>query len=250
MSVNTREAKPAPASNEHRTVSRVMTILELVIANEPSGLRLADLPEMLDAPKSSIHGLARGLVATGYLREHQGRYFQGPAVAMLAFSGQEVPAAFHHALEELVEISKETAILATLAGDTVINIDIIEPQQMIRATPPLHVRRPLWPNSYGKVFLAHMSEQRRNSYLRRKHADETEQEQIRAELETIRTSGFAVNKGEADADLYGVACPIVTGGSDVTLAIGVAGPASRIADRIDEIALSVQRVAQELSPPN
>src|SRR5439155_25546022 len=69
---------------EHRTVSRVMAILEVVVASEPNGLRLADLPDMVGAPKSTIHGLARGLVATGYIREQNGRYFQGPALAMLA----------------------------------------------------------------------------------------------------------------------------------------------------------------------
>ena len=76
---------------EHRTVSRVMAILEVVIASEPNGLRLADLPDMVGAPKSTIHGLARGLVATGYVREHNGRYYQGPALAILAVGGQHLP---------------------------------------------------------------------------------------------------------------------------------------------------------------
>ena len=53
-------------SPEHRTVSRVMAVLEAVVASEPNGLRLADLADMLDAPKSTLHGLAKGLAATGY----------------------------------------------------------------------------------------------------------------------------------------------------------------------------------------
>jgi DNA-binding IclR family transcriptional regulator len=226
-----------------------MAILEAVVASEPAGLRLADLPDMIGAPKSSIHGLARGLVATGYLLEHRGRYFQGPAVAMLAVGGGQVPAAYHHALEQLSKAWDETAILATLAGESVINIDKVEPDQLIRASPPVHERRPMWPGSYGKVFLAFMDPRRRDAYLRRKHKDPREQARILAELETIRESGVAFNRGEINADLYGVASPILSAGVDVTLAIGVAGPASRMAGRLDDIARSVLDKARGLSNP-
>ncbi|MGV9869957.1 IclR family transcriptional regulator [Rhodococcus koreensis] len=236
-------------SSEHRTVSRVMTILEIVIASEPTGLRLADLADTLDAPKSTIHGLARGLVATGHLREHQGRYFQGPAVTMLALGGQRVPATFRHALERLSETWNETAILATIAGDSVINIDVVEPNQMIRASPPLHERRPMWPGSYGKVFVAHMSPRRRDIYLRRNFPDPIHQERILQELETIRDAGVAINRGDAVPDLYGVASPIRIGSPEVTLAIGLAGPAARMKGRLDELARGVIETAQGLSRP-
>jgi len=226
-----------------------MAILEVVVASEPNGLRLADLPDMVGAPKSTIHGLARGLVATGYIREQNGRYFQGPALAMLAVGGQSVPAAYHYALEQLSKTRNETAILATLAGESVINIDLVQPNHTIRATPPLHERRPMWPGSYGKVFLAFMDPRRLDAYLRRKHKDPREQARIREELEGIRATGVAINRGETDPDLYGVAAPIAIAGMDVTLAIGLAGPASRMAARLDEIADSVRETARGLSNP-
>lgn len=232
---------------EHRTVSRVMSILEVVIASEPNGLRLADMPDMLGAPKSSLHGLVRGLVATGYLRERQGRYYQGPATSMLALSGQRIPAALHHALQTLADTWHETAILATLAGESVINIDKVESSQLVRASPPLHERRPMWPGSYGKVFLAFMSDRRRDAYLRRKHKEPRAQRQILAELETIRTTGIAYNKGETVPDLYGIACPIRLGTVDVTLALGIAGPASRLENRLEEIGQGVLDVARDIS---
>ncbi|MYW96147.1 IclR family transcriptional regulator [Amycolatopsis rubida] len=232
---------------EHRTVGRVMTILEAVIASEPAGLRLADLPSLLDAPKSSIHGLTKGLVAAGYLRENQGRYFQGPAVYVLALNTSPIPAAYHHALEVLSKTWNETALMATLAGDAVINVDIAEANQVIRASPPTHERRPMWPGSSGKVFLAFMDPRSRDSYLSRKHTEPGERERILAELETIRETGVAFNRGESVPDLYGVASPITTDGLDVTLAVGLAGPATRMAASLDEIAVSVRETAQRLS---
>ena len=232
-------------SSEHRTVSRAMSILEAVVAGEPNGLRLADLSESLDAPKSSIHGLARGLVATGHLREYRGRYFRGPAVAMLALGGEQVPSTYHHALGTLSLTTNETAILATLAADSVVNLDIVEPQHTIRASPPLHRRRPLWPISSGKVLLAYMEPGRRDLYLNRHHKDPDEQRRIRDELRTIHATGIAYNRGEVSPDLYGIASPITI--TNTTLTIGVAGPASRLRDQLDAIAAVVKSAAQELS---
>ncbi|MYW96146.1 IclR family transcriptional regulator [Amycolatopsis rubida] len=238
---------PSAGGIEHRTVSRVMSILEVVIASEPNGLRLADLPDMLGAPKSSLHGLVRGLVANGYLRERHGRYYQGPATSLLALSGQRIPAALHHSLQTLANAWQETAILATLAGESVINIDKVESPQLVRASPPLHERRPMWPGSYGKVFLAFMSSARRDAYLRRKHKEPSTQRRILAELETIRTSGIAYNKAETVPDLYGIACPIRLGDGDVTLALGIAGPASRLEGRLEEVGQGVLEAARDLS---
>ena len=240
-------ADAPPRNPEHRTVSRVMGILEAVMASEPAGLRLADLPDMLGAPKSTIHGLAKGLVAIGYLREHEGRYFQGPAVTVLALSAKQNPTSYHHGLEELSRAFDETAILATLAGESVINIDKVESRQMIRSSPPLHERRPMWPGSYGKVFLAFMSTRRRDNYLRRRHQDPGERARILEELEVIRATGVAFNRGETVPDLYGVASPIIFGDMDVTLAIGLSGPIDRMAENLDDVGRIVLKVAKSLS---
>lgn len=232
---------------EHRTVSRVMTILEVVVANESHGLRLSDLSDLVQAPKSSIHGLARGLVTTGYLREDQGRYYQGPAIAMLTSGRQRIPASYHRALEQLRADWNESAILATLIGESVTNIDVVESSQMIRASPELNVRRPLWPISYGKVFLAFMESRRRDAYLRRKHGDADEQARILDELATIRESRIAFNREESIPGLFGLASPLILGDSDVTLAIGLVGPADRMRKREDELAQSLLETARAIS---
>ncbi|MGW2650786.1 IclR family transcriptional regulator [Streptomyces sp. NPDC001393] len=232
---------------EHRTVSRVMAILEVVVANEPQGLRLGDLSDLVRAPKSSIHGLARGLVTTGYLREDQGRYYQGPAISLLTSGRQRIPAHYHRALEQLRADWNESAILATLVGESVTNIDVVESNQLIRASPELNVRRPLWPTSYGKVFLAFMEPRRRDTYLRRKHEDARERARILDELEKIRETRIAFNREESVPGLYGLASPLILGDSDVTLAIGLVGPADRMKVREDDLARSVLETARSLS---
>ncbi|UKA60495.1 IclR family transcriptional regulator [Arthrobacter sp. FW306-2-2C-D06B] len=235
-----------PRAAEHRTVTRVMGILEAVVAAEPNGLRLGDLAEAVEAPKSSIHGLAKGLVATGYLSERSSRYFRGPAVTgLLGGNLPTLPSVYRHALEDLSKKLNETAILASLVGESVVHLDAVEASQMVRASPMLHHRRDLWPLSHGKCFLAYMPARRLDLYLRRHFAIADERDRVRAELEMVRESRVAINRGGSDE--YGVASPIIIGGSDVVLSIGVAGPSFRMADRIDDIAKQVRATAESLS---
>jgi DNA-binding IclR family transcriptional regulator len=234
---------------EHRTVSRVMAIMELVVAGEPNGLSLGDLATRMGAPKSSIHGLAKGLVAVGYLREQDGRYFTGPAVFNLQGSGRpSLPAAYRHALEELTGKWQETTFIATLVGDSIVYVDIVESPRLIRAAPPLHTRFPLWPRSSGKCFLAFMEPRRLDAVLRRTVKEPAERDRIKGELSKIRESSVALNLGETESDQYGIASPIVgASGGPVSVALALAGPASRMAPHLDKIADGVRTAAEVLS---
>ncbi len=243
----TSDAPARAADHEHRTVSRVMAVLEAVIANEPKGMRLGDLADAVGAPKSSIHGLARGLIATGHLREGHGRYYQGPAVAVMISGEQALPPRFHSMLVELSSEWNETALLARLVGDSVMNIDVVESDQLIRASPVLRVRRPLWPSSYGKNFLALMDSQKQDAYLRRKYPDPRERERMLQELTEVRETHLAFNREESSSGLFGVSSPITVGNEPVTLAIGLVGPAARTKGYEADLANSVLKAARILA---
>ena len=236
------------AAGEHRTVSRVMSIIELVVASERAGVRLGDLSAALGAPKSTLHGLAKGLVATGYLREEDNRYFTGPAISsLLAVGPVSLPATYHHTLEHLAAQWGETAILATLIGDSIVNLDVVEPDTLIRASPARNKRLPLWPRSSGKIFLAFMEPRRADAYLRRHYPDRGESDGIRAELQTIRERHIAINIGGRGGDELGVASPIIHGSAPVTTALALAGPVTRMQEKLDDITDSVRHAARSLS---
>lgn len=233
---------------EHRTVTRVMAIIEMVVASEPAGIRLGDLATAIGAPKSSTHGLAKGLVATGYLREEDGRYLTGPAISgLLAVGPVSLPASYRHTLQQLSAQWTETAILATLVGDSAVYLDVVEPATVIRASPPQNKRQPLWPRSSGKCFLAFMEPRRTDAYLRRHFSDPAERDRIRAELQTIRETHIAISKSGHNGDELGVASPIIRAGAPITTAVALAGPAARMHDKLNDIADSVRQAAQSLS---
>ncbi|UKA55205.1 IclR family transcriptional regulator [Arthrobacter sp. FW305-BF8] len=227
-----------------------MSLLELVLTSTPQGLSLAQLASMIGAPKSSVHGLAKGLVATGYFREDKGRYVVGPAVSTLLAAGPSaLPAVYHHALEELTQTWGETSMLATLVGDSVVYIDTVESPSIIRASPTLNERLPLWPRSSGKCFLAAMSPERLETYLRRNKTLPVGREQILDELSKVRETNTGFNIGESIADHISIASPIVNGTAPATLAIALVGPKSRMEENMDQIAKSVRQTAASLSSP-
>ena len=243
-----RRTNGSGVAAEHRTVARVMAILELVLANDAAGVRLLDLSAAIDAPKSSVHGLAKGLVATGYFREEHGRYFPGPAISsLIAVGPTALPAMYHHALEQLTARWNETAMLATLVGDSVVYVDAAESKEFIRAAPDLNVRLPMWPRSAAKCFLAFMPPRRLDVYLRKHHPDPAESEMIRLELAEVRETRVAVNHGGAGGAHIGIASPILSGESAVTVAVAMAGPRSRMEERLEEMMQSLRETTDVLS---
>jgi DNA-binding IclR family transcriptional regulator len=232
---------------EHRTVSRVTTILEAAAAST-TGASLGELATLLAAPKSSVHYLVKGLLATGYLQETaEGRYEIGPAVAMLSSSGlSSVLASAHRSLETIQRGCNESATLCTLIGSDVVYVDNVESTQMIRYSAPLRVRRPIYPTSAGKCFLAFMPEAKRSKYLGEYVQGAANLARAEAELRDVARNGYAMNRGETVPDVFAVASPIIIGDT-VMACLQVAGPGGRMDDRMDDIAELVVGEARRLS---
>jgi DNA-binding IclR family transcriptional regulator len=232
-------------AREHRTVSRVTTILEAA-GQSKDGVRLAGLAALLDAPKSSVHGLVKGLVATGYLEERAGVYRLGPALDVLVRPAHaEIVPSARRALESLQVAFDETAMLCRLVGDAVVYVEMVESSQMIRYAAPLNRRRPLYPTSSGKCFLAHFSPRRRQAYLA-EHVEEARRGRVEEELDRIREQGYAVNRGETVPDVSAAASPILVG-DRVVGCLAVAGPSARLDGKLAEVAAGVRREADRVS---
>jgi DNA-binding IclR family transcriptional regulator len=225
-----------------------MAILELVLASDAAGVRLLDLSAAIDAPKSSVHGLAKGLVATGYFREERGRYFPGPAISsLIAVGPTALPAVYHHALEQLTARWNETSMLATLVGDSLVYVHAVESKEFIRAAPDLNVRMSMWPRSSAKCFLAFMHPRRLEAYLRKHHPDPADAEMVLKELETVRETRVGVNRGGAGGAHIGIASPVLAGDSQVTVAVAMAGPRPRMEERLEDMIQSLRETTEMLS---
>lgn len=217
-------------SDQHRTVSRLVGILEYV-AGRSDGATLTEIAGQLDAARSTIYGFLRGLVYEGYLDESdEGRYVFGRgAHLMLLQKSEPLLHIVEPVLEDINERFNETVTLAVHVGKSLSYIASRQSTQRIVYLPTMYSRRPLWPTSAGKIFLAAMSQGEIEQII-----DDTESNAVHRELAEVRRTGFALNRGETVADVSAIAIGIGHEG-DVTASITVGGPQARIEPVINDL---------------
>ncbi len=222
-----------------QSVDRIFTILQL-LSGRAEGDSLASLARQARAPKSSVVSLLAGMVAAGYLvRDAVGRYRIGPVMAALAariVSSQSLAGAVRPALERLVAATDETALAGVLSadGDRATYIEKIESRNPVRYTVSLGEHRELWCSAIGKLLLAHMSPERRDTYLRDHELVAftphtiTSVRRLRAELRTVLAEGYAYTCDERVEGASAIAAPVL--GADGTPVAGLvlAAPSERM----------------------
>jgi DNA-binding IclR family transcriptional regulator len=251
-------ARHATTDGGHRAANRVVDILELV-AGSPDGLALRDVSARLEAPKSSLLPLLRALTARGYLAQGRaGEYRLGPGALDLgaAAPGQrELVAVARPALVDLVRRTGETVFLGTLSSDgaSIVYVDRIESDHIIRYAGGVGDRRPLHATSSGKAILAFLSPEEREDILRSlslaRHTERTVTSlpALRASLEDIRHSGVCVTVDELVPGASGIAAPIFDRYGRVVGACAIGGPTDRMRPRLRSLATEVKATARALS---
>jgi DNA-binding IclR family transcriptional regulator len=214
-------------ARHHRTVDRIVAILEEA-AQGGSGVTLAELATILDAPKSSIQELTNGLLAIGYLVEDE-RHFRlgpGPFVLSRRALSSSMRQVDHFELERTHRHVKVPLFVGIRLGDDQVFIDQAGIDVLMDFVSSKHPRRPLLTTATGKVLLAYMPPAERNEFLRRAERDRPGQvAEYLEELPEIRATALAFNRGVSLPDRYAVATPLLDAQGELIAAIcAVIGP--------------------------
>lgn len=233
-------------AQHHRAVDRIASVLEHV-AREPSGLTLTDLAKAVGAPKSSLQGLVYGLVATGYLSEHEKRYSLGAAPFVLSLMNNPVAARGiqHESLIELQQRLDMNIVLAVQVGDSYVALDrVASKDAKLDFMARFHRRGPLLRSAMGKTILANLPDDEMHSFLVSAGRDDPAGvNEFLAEVSDIRATGLAFNRGNTSlSDVYCVAAPLFDDRHRFVAAVGATGDAS-IEPELPEIG---QRLLTEL----
>jgi len=236
----------------------VVDILELLAASR-EGLALREVSAQLEAPKSSLLPLLRALTARGLLEQGRaGEYRLGPqALALGAGSAahRELPDVARPALVALMRRTGETVFLGTLAGDglSVVYIDKVESEQIIRYAAGVGDRRPLHATSSGKAILAFLPREQREKVLKAlplvRHTERTVTSlpTLEASLEEIQRTGVCISLDEMVRGAAGVAAPIFDHRAQVIGVCAVAGPTDRVRPQARRLAGEAKRTAHSIS---
>jgi DNA-binding IclR family transcriptional regulator len=253
-----RDSKMRTALAGHRAANRVVDILEL-LARSPDGLTLRDVSAELEAPKSSLLPLLRALTARGYLAQGRaGEYRLGAGALDLGAAApapRELVEVARPAVVDLMRRTGETVFVGVLSSDrrSVVYVDKVESDHVIRYAGGVGDRRPLHATSSGKAILAFLAEDEREEILtslslsRLTEHTVTSLAALRVSLGEIRRTGVSVTTEEVVAGASGIGAPVFDRYGRVAGACAIGGPTGRVRPRLKMLATEVKATARALS---
>jgi len=228
-----------------RSAMRLVALFE-VLAKSEEGVSLAELSATIAAPKSSLLGILRSMVALGYMEHGHGLYRLGPKSFRLAadiLAIRRFPNLVRPILQDLAARSGETVFLVVLdrLAQRVTYADIIDSANPVRYTVPTGTTRPLYVSSGGLMFLAYQDPAWIDAYICSTSLEPltprtiTDPEQLRERLATIRREGFAISLGETVPGAAGIAAPIFNADGSVTAGLLIGAPLDRFEQELPEL---------------
>lgn len=235
--------------NSPQSVTRVIQILEALCASaEP--LSLAQLSRDLQAPKSSLAALLRGLAEADFLVAGDGVYRLGPRAFGMGSALLEARRRLQSSdliragMRRLAERSGETVLFGVrdADGDSMTYVDSIDSRNAVRFSVSVGDRRPLYCTSGGRVLLAAAPEEEVRAYLKSLRPQalttrtEIDKPRLAAAIAAARETGVAQTVDQAADGASGTAAAVRDASGTVIGALIVAAPSSRQQVRHAELA--------------
>lgn len=156
-------------------------------------------------------------------------------------------------MQELRDSFNETVNLGILDGKEVVYVEMVESGHALSMRARVGSRDPAYSTSIGKAILSFLPEQEWRSHLPsrlvpRTALTHTSLRTLETDLLSVRTRGYALDKGENEKDAHCIGAPIFDQSGAVAAAISVSAPASRLPEALQhEVSSAVIAAAQVLS---
>ncbi len=241
-----------------QSVARALDILE-VIADSGGEMPITDIAAATGLPLPTIHRLLRTLVCRGYAHQTpRRRYALGSRLIPLGeVAGGSIGSIARPLLASVVDRLDESASLAVLDLDRVMYVAHVSSQRSMRMFTEVGCRAELHATGVGKALLSMMTDAQvlavieRTGLVAKTPHTLTSRDALLAELELVRSRGYAMDQEEQE---IGVVCVAVPVGGPVRLALSVSGPTPRMTQ--DTVAAAVpvlqdaaRRLSHDLSEP-
>ena len=135
--------------------------------------------------------------------------------------------------KQLLSRTRETVHLNVVDGGERLCIDTLEPAQALKASMPIGSRSPLHAGASSKCLLAYSPQEFIETFVGKEplfavtENTITDAERLRAELELIRSQGYAVSLGERNPGLGSLSAPVRNHRGVLLAAISLAIPELR-----------------------
>lgn len=245
-------------SDKSQSLERIVSILDCFTLDEPIlGVREAARKSGLSS--STAGRLMANMKTLGILNQDPETLAYLMGAKVLAWAGvytvtSDIRSISLPVMVRLQEETRETISLYVLEGNERVCVERLESPEAVRITARIGRRIPLYAGSAGKVFLAFLSEERRNLILSSTELVPmtrrtiTDKEELITEINKIRRRGYGISKGEWILEAAGVAAPIFDLAGRINAALTISGPAQRFTEeKINEMIPLVKSGAEEIS---
>lgn len=231
------------------TIQRALDILNLF--KDHPNLSFSDIQKVLGFNKTTLYRVLSTLQDNKYLKkDERGRYELGLNVFILGNRISKEYQLINVSTPFMKELSQSlglTAHLGILDGTNVIIIQKTEPNRLIKMVCQIGGSLPAHCTAQGKTLLAYSSKETIQKVIDahglQRYTPHTicTTEGLLAELEAVRTQGYAIDNSEHEKNIRCVAVPILNEAGRIEAALSTAGT---IMDLPDEE--TIQRTVDKL----
>lgn len=221
-----------------KSINKAFDILEVLLANPDSELRLSEICESTGLNKSSANRIISILINRGYVSQKEKRGKYALSTRFLTSSGQikqnkRIKEIAHPYLVKLGHSVGESIGLAIRDKNNAYIVAAIASPNVLTANVAVGAKVPLYCSSVGKIFLANMTEPELIQYLAdvelaKYTADTiTDVSHLKASLKMIKEEGVAYDIEENWLGICSFAVGVPDKTNDIIASIGIVGPSIR-----------------------
>ena len=253
-----RKAKSTDAAAPEPQNTVTAKALSLLATFDPENSRhsLSEMARRAGLPVATAHRLANELVAWGALERVGGAYVIGHRIwrlGLLAPVRQNITELASPYMQDVLFVTQNVVNLFILDGEEALLLERISGTRAGLPFRRVGARMPLHASAAGKVFMAFGPAHVREMSGRRMEAQTehtiTDPVALKAELERVRSRGFATTNEEAGLDNYAVAVPVLMSNGTCTAALGVVaqgGPPS-VGSVVPVLRIAARSIARRLA---
>lgn len=230
-----------PGGDQVQSLLRALGLLNRIAEAPDGGATLTELAQQVGLPPSTAHRLLTTLEQERYVRfDPDGRIWSVGVQAFVAGSSftktRNLVVLARSPMRRLMEESGETVNLAVEDDGQAVYLAQVECRQMMRASARPGSRVPLHCSAVGKVLLSSKADKALSQVLQRHGMPRLTVKTIispaslRADLDRVRSAGYAVDDEEHAVGLRCISAPVWDETGDTVAAVSVLGPMARIGD--------------------
>ena len=249
----------SPKAPRIQALARASEIIDVIAAGDPEGVSLSEISRATALNRTTAFNLMGSLVIVGFLEqdEHSRRYRLGLRNLELGRMVQQRLHISHLARPILANLCNKTNETVNLGLPDLLDLLVVDSYQgsrLLHATAYSGWRYLYHCTALGKAFMSKWDEPMRHTVYRLKGLPQhtpntvTDIDTLEEQLAGFRTQGYALDFGENEVGVNGIAAAIVNGMGEVAAAISVAGHSSRLTEEVmEQISADIRIAADAIS---